>query len=106
MMKIFQTTPICIIIFILALSRSRALVQSTSAATNSKFEQLVEVERLMSAIANGRVYQQENFLTEDQVQIMINDIERLREQNMMKPSGLSNTLKKSDQKFGDEDRKC
>ena len=87
-----------------ALITSSTTTTATATTGTNTSATIVDVERLQKTIANGQVYQQFDFLDEDQVQVMINDIERLREENIMRPSGLSNTLKKSEQNFGDQDR--
>ena len=54
---------------------------------------LIEPERLRQTVGSGRVYQHENFLSEEQVQVLLTDIQRLADERMMLPSGLSNTNK-------------
>lgn len=55
--------------------------------------QLIEPERLRQTIGSGRVYQHEEFLTEEQVRVLLRDIQRLADEQKMRPSGLSNTNK-------------
>mmetsp|Transcript_6725 Transcript_6725/g.9651 ORF Transcript_6725/g.9651 Transcript_6725/m.9651 type:complete len:403 (+) Transcript_6725:100-1308(+) len=64
---------------------------------------LIEPERLRQTVGSGRVYQHENFLSEEQVQVLLRDIQRLADERKMLPSGLSNTNKK-EQNFDKNDR--
>lgn len=80
---------------------SNALTHSTT--STSLKSKLVDETRLKTTIANGRVYQHFDFVNEEQVQSIIDDIDRLRKDGLMKPSGLSNTLK-NNQNFGEQDR--
>lgn len=77
---------------------------ATASSKSSSVSSSIDIPRLQSTIAKGRVYQHENFINETQVLAILNDIERLKEEQIMKPSGLSNTLKKENQNFGQEDR--
>ena len=97
------TTTTIFLLFLILQSYALAPSETTTPTINNNIE-LLDVKRLKHEIANGRVYQHHNFINEEQVQAMIDDIEKLREQNKMQPSGLSNTLKKENQNFGDEDR--
>jgi len=65
---------------------------------------LIDAKRLRETIAAGRVYQQENFLNEEQIQVLLNDLNKMIQEKKMVPSGLSNTNKGKDQNFGESDR--
>jgi len=78
-----------------------ALIQSSSSSSSSPNKSsfsgggsikppLLDVEGLKTAIARGRVYQHFNFLTEDQVQILLQEIKEVEIQNKFERKGLSN----------------
>lgn len=112
--SVFPSILLCQAVF-LKLKASTYAVSTSAASTNydvisyptdlpNKLKTNLNIEKLQSTIASGRVYQHENFINETRVQAMLDDIERIRKDNIMKPSGLSNTLKKQNQNFGEEDR--
>ena len=64
-----------------------------------------DVEALRLAVSSGRVYQVKNFLSEPEVQSLVDDIQQLEDSGQFKPSGLSNTaLNREQNKFGQQDR--
>lgn len=65
---------------------------------------VVDLEKLKESVLSGRVYQHENFLNEEEIQILVDDIDRLTREKKMMPSGLSNTNKGGNQQFGESDR--
>jgi hypothetical protein len=64
---------------------------------------LINEAELKKAIYSGRVYQQANFLTEEQVQTVLAEVEEMESNGGFERSGLSNTLQKN-QTFGYNDR--
>lgn len=78
-----------------------ASLDNTSAACQ---ELQLDVPRLQQAVVSGHVYQQFDFLSEDQVSFLLNEIQQLEEDGKFVASGLSNTLKGSAQGFGQSDR--
>mmetsp|Transcript_12162 Transcript_12162/g.22785 ORF Transcript_12162/g.22785 Transcript_12162/m.22785 type:complete len:445 (-) Transcript_12162:40-1374(-) len=65
---------------------------------------LLDTDRMKRKILSGKVYQHENFLTEDEIRVLLQDVDGLIQENKMIPSGLSNTNKGTDQNFGRGDR--
>jgi Rps23 Pro-64 3,4-dihydroxylase Tpa1-like proline 4-hydroxylase len=59
--------------------------------------------QLQNTVRSGRVYQQDNFLSEDEITTLLDHIHTLDKEGKMQSSGLSNTAKK-DQGFGKADR--
>ena len=87
-------------------SRIKSSSGLTSSATSAQCHDtnLLDVSRFQNTIASGRVYQHFNFLTEEQVQYLVDDIDRLKQENIMIPSGLSNTNRGKNQNFNERDR--
>lgn len=77
---------------------------NSSATSAQCHDNLLDVSRFQNTIASGRVYQHFNFLTEEQVQYLLDDIDRLKQENIMVPSGLSNTNRGKNQNFNERDR--
>ena len=90
------------IVCILTLS-SKFVDAFSSKATIDACPELLEVHRFQHTIRAGRVYQQDNFLSEDEVTTLLDHIHKLDKEGKMLSSGLSNTAKK-DQGFGKADR--
>ena len=63
----------------------------------------LNVSLLRERISEGRVYQQANFFSPQQVDDMLAEIHELKRQGAFSPSGLSNTAKDA-QQFGEQDR--
>jgi hypothetical protein len=61
-------------------------------------------EKLLQAIQNGRVYQHDHFLTEDQVQQLLSEIQNLEQENKFVTKGLSNTADQAQQFSARQDR--
>ena len=59
----------------------------------------IDTKKLQRQIASGRVYQQQHFLSSQEIQVLINQMDRMRTNNVMKPSGLSNKSKGNVQNF-------
>lgn len=83
-----------------------ALCNGIILATNSDTcISLLDVNCFRETIHSGRVYQQENFLNEDEIGTLLADMRRLADEGKMIPSGLSNTSRgKNEQGFGKNDR--
>ena len=78
---------------------------NTCSTGNSNYDYLgLDIPRLKSDIAAGRVHQHFNFLTEEEVAALLEQADILREGGAFAASGLSNTNKGNDQNFGQEDR--
>jgi hypothetical protein len=60
---------------------------------------LLDVDSLKRTIAQGRVYQHKDFLSEDQVQTMLQEIREMERQNKFERKGLSNTVLGQNQTF-------
>lgn len=71
---------------------------STTSCPENSFN--VNVQQLQEDIAHGRVHQVHDFLTEDDVVLLLNEMDELE----FTRSGLSNTVKGSEQGFGTTDR--
>ena len=88
--------------------RVHALATSSSSATSSATaacqELGIDFDELRRTVSQGRVYQKENFLTEDEVQSLLNDMNDLEAKGHFQRSGLSNTVKGDNQNFGNRDR--
>jgi len=84
---------------------SSALAADTVASVAEELR--LDVDRLRRDISAGRVYQQQNFLSEDDVSAILNEVEGMkRSGGAFAPSGLSNTARGSSQNFdGTKDRK-
>jgi predicted 2-oxoglutarate/Fe(II)-dependent dioxygenase YbiX len=65
---------------------------------------LLDVESMKRKVLSGKVYQQEHFLNEDEIRVLLQDVDGLIRENKMIPSGLSNTNKGKEQNFGRSDR--
>ena len=65
---------------------------------------LINVSELKKAIYSGRVYQQTDFLTEDQVQTVLSEVKELEATGGFERKGLSNTAIMKNQTFGHQDR--
>lgn len=65
--------------------------------------ELLEAHRFQNTVRSGRVYQQDNFLSEEEITTLLDHIHKLDQEGKMQSSGLSNTARK-DQGFGNADR--
>lgn len=65
---------------------------------------IVDLQKLKEDVLSGRVYQHNDFLNEEEIMMLLNDIDRLIVEKKMVPSGLSNTNKGGKQNFGESDR--
>ena len=65
----------------------------------------LDVERLRQTISSGRVYQHPNFLSESQVSFLLEEMQQLENNGSFERSGLSNTVKGKQQRFGSNDRR-
>lgn len=74
------------------------VVEALSASISLSVDNIVDVQRLKEIVLSGRVYQQRNFLNEDQVLALRGEIEHLETNRAFSPSGLSITSEK-DQSF-------
>lgn len=63
----------------------------------------LDVSRLQTTIRQGRVYQQDDFVSSDEITAILQDIGRLQDQGKFERSGLSNTASYK-QGFGNQDR--
>ncbi len=64
----------------------------------------LNVSLLRERIAEGRVYQQPNFFSKQQMDEILAEIYQLKQDGVFAPSGLSNTARGSQQAFGSQDR--
>lgn len=74
------------------------------AVSTGECSAVIDGTRLKAQVLNGRVYQHENFLSEEEVRLLLKDMDGMREANQMVASGLSNTNKGKEQNFGENDR--
>lgn len=82
-----------------------AFVQTQTSQNNDpSCSQLLDIPKLKQAIASGRVYQHINFLTEDEVNLLWDEIHELEQSGAFTRSGLSNLAQGSNQQFGEKDR--
>lgn len=78
---------------------------NTCSTGSNNYEYLgLDIPQLKHDIANGRVHQHLDFLTEAEVTALLEQADILREGGAFAASGLSNTNKGKDQDFGAEDR--
>lgn len=88
-------------------SSSSTLGVSTKEETGQEQKsplRLLDVEQMKRKVLSGKVYQQENFLNENEIRVLLQDVDGLIQENKMIPSGLSNTNKGKEQNFGRSDR--
>lgn len=64
----------------------------------------IDSGRLVQTIRSGRVYQQANFLSAEEMNFLFADINRLLERESFQRSGLSDTSRGKQQGFGHQDR--
>jgi len=85
---------------------STATTRSSSSSDSSTAPQCsdLDISKLRSDLASGRVHHHRNFLNEAQVGALLEQAEHLRQSGAFAPSGLSNTQKGKDQYFGEADR--
>ena len=81
------------------LSLSTCLREGWTLQPTSSSLSLLDVDRLKRTIALGRVYQHENFLSEDQVQTILSEIQEMERQSKFERKGLSNTVLGQNQTF-------
>lgn len=72
-----------------------------SVKNNSK---IIDTSRAVATIRAGRVYQHMNFVSSDEIDLLLDDIQRLRDNGSFVPSGLSDTSRGAQQAFGQQDR--
>jgi hypothetical protein len=79
------------------------LSSSTTTCPDSSLTHL-NVSLLRERIAEGRVYQQPNFFSQQQIDDILAEIVQLKQDGVFAPSGLSNTARGAQQAFGSQDR--
>lgn len=95
---------VCILVFITC-KKAFCFSSPNQSTLDAACQELqLDVPRLQKAIASGHVYQQFDFLNEDQVQFLLNEIQELEKNGQFVASGLSNTAKGASQGFGQYDR--
>jgi hypothetical protein len=77
---------------------------SITSTTNFCSESSIDSKKLKETINQGRVYQIQDFFTEDEVLDLLTDMDRLESIGSFQRSGLSNTVQGKDQNFGLQDR--
>lgn len=91
-------SPMLAVTLLRCLIRASVALQSSS-QTFSSSSTLLDIDRLQQTIARGRVYQHPNFLSEDQVNIILEEIKDMEAQNKFQRKGLSNTVLGQNQTF-------
>ena len=85
------------------LSHCQSLATVPSSSTSPSIVDRLHKDLLVQTIRSGRVYQCENFLTDQEMTWMLQDIQKLRREGSFTPSGLSDTSR-NQQGFGAQDR--
>ena len=85
--------------FALAATSSIPSTPSTTSSVSSS----IDILRLQSTIAKGRVYQHENFINETQVLAILHDIKLLKEEQIIETIRFVQYIKEN-QNFGKEGR--
>ncbi|CAB9527456.1 expressed unknown protein [Seminavis robusta] len=83
--------------------RSGVYALAEAPSNNACFNSL-DVPALKKAIGSGHVYQHHDFLSNEEVNHLWNEINRLEETGVFARSGLSNTVQANNQNFGNQDR--
>lgn len=73
-------------------------------STASSLADRIDAEHLVETIRSARVYQHENFLSEEEIDFLFDDINNLRQLGSFARSGLSDTSRGQRQDFGTHDR--
>lgn len=90
--------------YALANAQAKPPKDGNSASSTSSCQNLLDMPQLQQRIRSGRVYQRFNFLSEDEVRSMWEEIHQLEDSGGFGRSGLSNTVQGSNQQFGTNDR--
>lgn len=77
---------------------------TTSTSTARQLQSLLHQDDLAAAIRYGRVYQHDHFLTEPQVQYLLDEIDVLQENGQFVTKGLSNTADPAQRFSAQQDR--
>lgn len=88
-------------VLLIVFFRVALALQSSSTASSAKSTSLplLDVDRLRRTIARGRVYQHENFLVDEEVQIVLKEVKEMESKNKFQRKGLSNTVLGQNQTF-------
>jgi hypothetical protein len=79
--------------------RTSVALQSSQTFSSSSSSTLLDTDSLRRTIDRGRVYQHLNFLSEDQVQTILQEIKDMEAQNRFQRKGLSNVVLGQNQTF-------